>query len=743
MKAELLISIIAIATLVACRGGNPGQVVQSEGEGGKLANAPLPVSAAPGAWETRILESAAVKAEVRVLTASEEERTRRQLSEVTWESIENSDLPAGMRLLRPYGAPEALGGDNVVYVVPRLFVQSGICGGRPKVTLTAGGQAIVRVTASLVDGLSPSVASGISSFALPANYVYGDTNSVRGAVSRVLGEEVKLKALPGCPSRIILDTGTDRFEAVPALPKDACPLNQLFELSITAGKAQVQKILEEDLKGSRVRLRAEFDLKSLYIKQITALDWSERFLREQLYHSFVELPFGSGARDYLAYRPQDVMRRLEEILSKEVSALGIDLPKADMVRLYDEIIANHFEAEECHEAEGVCLRLRERPVLSEPWVSVVAYETGSLPATANPVQLEATLQDVASDASRFVVSGENTDDSNKPGRGRHGGLLRPARDGDLVELEISKLIASRREYVAPILDIAVSKLDNPVCVQWGDQPMREEVDYSVCLEWNTECARSRDVCIREEEYCAMGERECVERGVGICVFCCNRVEFVCKQTGRRCAETEKRCEEWKPTSCKTYGRKMVPAGPAPCVRNENQWSKFWKLSELPSIVKTSERPASFDQESLFAGLQVQFTHWEPGITGQFRRVSTVCPLAAFRPAVEQVGDALKIRFRIENNREARCEPFNAWNRRDGREPELTLINQLTRPEKYACGFREEYWNGRIVFSCPKLGLTSSQPLFDTYYPRYEVSGVLRIPGARFVSTDPQILTEKK
>ena len=223
----------------------------------------------------------------------------------------------------------------------------------------------------------------------------------------------------------------------------------------------------------------------------------------------------------------------------------------------------------------------------------------------------------------------------------------------------------------------------------------------------------------------------------MCFFCCDHEDDVCDTKSWRCLRSETRCDEWKPTSCKTFGKKMVPAGPAPCLKTENQWSKFWRLSELPSIVKTSERPASFDQEALFTGLQIQFTHWEPGLTGQFRRVSTVCPVSAFHPAVEQVGDALKIRFRIGNNRDASCEPFNTWNRRDGRESELTLINQLTRPEKYACGFREEYWNGRLVFSCPKLGLTSSQPLFDTYYPRFEVSGVLRIPGARFVSTDPK------
>jgi hypothetical protein len=751
-------AVFAALFFVGC--GGPGLTGPSgptprEVSGGQVA--PLPVAGKLDDWEVNEYRSAAVRAQIRVLREEIAATVRAELVTAELVAVE---LPAdeasrfgNLRLFRLLNSPLH---ERDVFIAPGLFVQSSVFGGRVAASQDATGRITLRFPVALADGLRSEVASGLSSIPLPPFRVIDDQDELRSALASVLGFEPRLRALPGCPRSLAVKFGSDRIPARLVLDQDACPMNQLLEVAVTGTREQARKLIESDMVSGDVRLSGELGLSPQFIRSITSLEFHGPKLRERLYQKFVELPHGVGAGDFLLYPAESVRRGVEEVLSAILRDAGIPaLSQGEAAPFVDGVLAIHFEAESCGEGEAPCFRYRAAPLIDEPVVMFDSFGLEKVAVASEPIEVVTRLQGLSNDESRFQVAGENTDDSYPPGRGRKGGLLRPMRDGDLIELELTGLTTSRREYPAPILDPHLSRLDNPVCVRWGEPPVREETDYSNCLEWNHQCSRWLSVCVREEDYCVRGERECVERGVGLCFFCCNRVEFVCHQSGRRCAQTENRCEAWNPTSCKRYGTRTVPAGPAPCVETQNQWIKLWRLSEPPSIVTRPERPETYDRQTLLAGLKLQFTHWEPDLAGRYRQVKATCPLSAFFPEVIQEGTSLKLRLRLANNRDAACEPFNRWNRKPGREPELTLVNQLTRPEEYQCGTREERWNGTVTYSCPKLhrpcapleehfgdvglgscsegGAVSPFPILDTYYPRVAVEGVLRLPGVRFRS----------
>lgn len=755
---KIWVAIGAAFLIAGC--GRPslvGPIVPVTGEGSGGQTAPLPIAGKLDDWEVNEYRSATVRGQVRVLREDSAAKVRAELRAAELVAVE---LPADVAA--PFGNPRVFRllnspmHERDVFIVPSIFVQSSVFGGRVAASQDATGRTTLRFPVALADGLRSEVVSGLSSIPLPSFHVIDDQDGLSEALAAALGFEPRIRALPGCPQNLAVVFGGDHMAARLIVGKDTCPTNQLLEVAVTGTPDQIRKLIEADMVSGEVRLSGNVGLAPQFIRSITSLELSGPKLRERLYQKFVELPHGVGAGDFMLYPAESVRRGIEEVLTAVLTEAGIPtLSQGDAAPFVDDILAVHFEPEACGEGEAPCFRFRAQPLIDEPLVMFDSFQLEKVTVPSQPIEVAARLRGISNDESRFHVAGENTDDSNRPGRGRRGGLLRPMREGDMIELELTGLTTSRREYPAPLLDLDLSRLDNPVCVRWGEPPVREETDYSNCIEWNSECSTWRSVCVREEDYCVSGERECVERGSGLCFFCCNRVEFVCKQWGRRCAQTENRCEGWRQTSCKRFGTHMVPAGPAPCVATENQWLKVWRLSEPPSMVQRPELPGSYDRQTLFSGLKLQFTNWEPDQAGRYRQVKATCPLSAFFPEIAQEGASLKLRLRLSNNRDAGCEPFNRWNRKPGREPELTLVNQLTRPEDYQCGTREELWNGSVKYRCPNRrrpcdpleelldgvgGLRCSgpdnvslRPIFDTYYPRVAVEGVLRLPGVRFRS----------
>jgi hypothetical protein len=679
--------------------------------------------------------SQAVQVTARSLREIERERTRAALAQTRVERIELSGEIAGQ-----FGNPElyqligALEYEHEVLIVPRFFVRSAVFGGRVASSEDAAGRVTLRFPVALVDGLQSAVSSGLSSIPVPSALVIADPTGLQTALAAELGFRPTLRAFPACPESLMLNFGGERLPARALLPRGLCPINQLFDVAVSGTPEQIRRLVEVDLVSGDVRLSGRLRLEPSFIDGMKSLELRTLALRSRLYQKFVELPFGLGAGAYLLYPAADVRKVTTELVNELLTEAGVPaLIPAEAAPLVDDILAIHFDPEPCSEGEGPCFRYRAQPLLEEPAHYLDTFDLERVQLSGPEIVLSARLQGLSSDESAFVIAGEDTDDSVPPSSGRRGGLLRQMREGDLVELELTTLTARRREYLAPVFDAALSRLDNSVCVRWGEPPVREETDYDNCVAWNEECARSRTVCVREKDVCREGSRECVDRGVGLCFFCCNRVDFVCHKWGRECAEQTTKCEEYKRTSCKTFGTKWVPAGPAPCLEIENQWTKFWRLSENPSVVTTSEEPSKFDRETLFEGIRLQFTGYEPDAMGRFRLATTTCPLSAFRPEISAENGALKLRLRLVNNRDAGCEPFNRWNRKPGHEPELTVQNRLTAPEKYSCGYLEENWLGRRTYSCPRLGLSSDQPVLDTYYPRYSIQGALRLPGVRFGS----------
>lgn len=731
----MLRRLVFLFTVMTAAAGCSGESRRADDAQG--LRAPLPMPLAPGAWNVTQHRSQAVRFTARSLREVERDRTRAALAQTR---VERVDLPGDVagqfgnpKLYRLTGAAEY---EREVFIVPRFFVRSAVFGGRVASHEDAGGRTTLRFPVALVDGLQNVVSSGLSSIPVPSALVIADPAGLQGALAAELGFRPTLRAFPACPEGLRLTFGGESLQAKALLPRGLCPVNQLFDVTVSGTPEQIRRLVEHDLVSGEVRLSGQLRLEPSFIDGMKSLELSTLALRSRLYQKFVELPFGLGAGAYLLYPAADVRIVTTELVNELLADAGAPaLVPTETAPLVDDILAIHFDPEPCAGSDGPCFRYRAQPLLDEPAHYLDTFALERVPLAGPEIALRSRLQGLSSDESQFVIAGEDTDDSVPPSPGRRGGLLRQMREGDLIELELSELTARRREYPAPVFDAALSRLDNAVCVKWGEPPVREETDYDNCVAWNEECARSRTVCVREKDVCREGSRECVKRGVGLCFFCCDHVDFVCRRWGRECAETTTRCEEYRRTSCKTFGTKWVPAGPAPCLETENQWTKFWRLSENPSIVTKSEELSKFDRQSLFDGIRLQFTGYEPDSMGRFRLATTTCPLSAFRPEVSaEDGGSLKLRLRLLNNRDVQCEPFNRWNRKRGYEPELTVQNRLTAPERYSCGTLEENWSGRRTYSCPRLGLTSEQPVLDTYYPRYSIQGVLRLPGVRFQST---------
>ncbi|MEK6706668.1 MAG: hypothetical protein AABZ06_12860 [Bdellovibrionota bacterium] len=724
--------------VVGCHNGDSDIPSTGTADQKNSGNIPGAISDDQADWLVTEYRSSTIKAEVRSLSENIQVRMRKELARAAVEAITlSAEDKAATGNVSLYRIKNLRAFEHDIFTVPRIFVQSAVFGGRISTSVDAGGMVTLRFPVALVDGLKHEVVSGLSTIALPDDYLIPDVGLLKDRLQKQLGFTPNLSALPACPEDIKLVFGDESLQIKPVTARGVCPLNQLFEVSTKGSREQIRKLIEQDMVSGGVRITAHFRLAPHFVKTIRNVEISSTALREKLYKQFVELPYGVGAGDYELYPAKSVSQGLIAVLNGMLTEAGLSVAVAGaevIMPLLDDILGNYFAYENCSDASGPCFRLRSEPIISERLLYLDSYDTEKVDVISNQVDSAVSVRGLSNDESKFIIPGEETNDSIAPSRGRRGGLLKPMREGDLIEFDLSGITSFKRQYIAPILDIAVSKLDNPVCVKWGEIPTREETDYSICLEWNTACARFHNICTRSEEYCVRDHEECVKRGVGLCFFCCDHVERICDERASRCTESHTECDEWRTTSCKTFGKKNVPAGPAPCLATENQWSKFWRLSELPSILKTKENLATFDQEALFSGIKLQFSHWEPGVTGKFWQIKTACPLSAFFPKTEQYGDHLKISIRLNNNKDAGCEPFNSWNRRKGREPELTVINVLTHPQQYACGFKEELWNGRMIYTCPKLGISSGEPLFDTYYPRYTLEGALRLPGVKFISS---------
>ncbi len=739
-------SLMGVLILVGCQSKTPSEVPLPQALPKNAPPMALPKDSPTepstpqiqtGDWDFSIQESTYVKAEIRKLRKEAEEAARNQLDAAQIVPIPPSETSSkyGVSLYQLKNSP---GREQDVFIQPKIFVRSSVFGGRVYSSKNAFKQVTLRIPVALVDGLSRTISSGLSTVTLPDEYVIQDIDVFRDALSRELGFKPNLHPTSACPANMVLAFGDERLPVKSLLPRGVCPINQFFDVSVTGSESQIQKLIEQEMSSRSAQLVAVLGSAPQLLKEITDIQISGSHLREQIYKKFVELPYQLESGDFLLYPAASVRRGVEEVLTDILAEVGLSLTqKTDWVPWIDEILANYFDSEVCGEDLGVCLRPRSAPVINEPIVRWSVFDTENISKSAFVVGTTTTLRSLTTDESAFTAPFENTDDSVPPIQGRVAGLLRPVHEGDLVEFELTGISALRRQHSAPILDESLSHPENPVCVAWGDPPTRPEPDYSVCLEWNMGCSRSHEACVQNETYCGSGHRECVERGNGICFFCCKHVGDICDRWDVRCVRTETRCDEWTPTSCRTFGTRMVPAGPAPCIQTENQWSKFWRVSEVASIIKTPISPVAFDLESLSQGIQIQLTHWEPSEAGDYRLVKTVCPLSAFHPTTELRED-LKIRFRLANNISANCFPFNSWNRKEGREPELAIINSLAKPERYECGFREEFWNGKVVYTCPKLERSSDRPIFDAYYPRLELRGILRLPGTSFVSTEKGI-----
>ena len=98
---------------------------------------------------------------------------------------------------------------------------------------------------------------------------------------------------------------------------------------------------------------------------------------------------------------------------------------------------------------------------------------------------------------------------------------------------------------------------------------------------------------------------------------------------------------------------------------------------------------------------------------------------------------------------AGCVPFNEQNQRPGYAPTIGLVNQVALQSEFQCGSLSENWEGKRRYVCRMPGGKAIEKettreadaqavargehmgIYESYYPRVELQGALRIVGSFF------------
>ena len=492
------------------------------------------------------------------------------------------------------------------------------------------------------------------------------------------------------------------------------------------------------------------------MKEVVSFDINASLLFERLYATLIE---GSPSReipsvDSQAWGVSELHEKLKRFLGESFRDVDFSgLTEGELNSVIDSILGTHFVKVEkgCPASPLVCMKLKSRPD-GQNVLSFTFTRSKDVVISGNPVEISAPIRDLSQDVELFKVESEKSDDSYAPREGRIGGSLKQLSPGDLVELEVSEITSHQRRYSQAMYREEKSRLDNVVCVGWGEVPTTEVTDYNNCLEYNQQCQQWNDCnawgdpCVEWEAHCCRA----ASRGSEYCAFVrsnnpnnfggwrdCTGAR--CIRTNHVCVAPTHECVQWVNTSCKRYGTRRVPSGPAPCERKENQWMKHYDLADPLPMRDLKEDLSTLDTASVVGGIKLQFTSFIWDQTGEPKFVKMTCPLNNFQPEVKRVQNKLLIRFRVENHPENLCTPFNQMNTVTGFEPEVALVNQISMAQPIPCGFVENFWDGRDVYTCPELNQTSDKPILRTYYPRMDIAGKLRLPGVRFMSNAKGVL----
>lgn len=348
------------------------------------------------------------------------------------------------------------------------------------------------------------------------------------------------------------------------------------------------------------------------------------------------------------------------------------------------------------------------------------------------------LEDLGDGTTRFVIPAENSDDSFPVKSGRKGAILKEIKTGDTVKISIESITGRHRQFKSPVHLPQLSVDHNPVCTAWGEPPVREVLDPDRCLDWNQHCVVHSQPCIREERRCVEIRTECCKRerhcpdptnnhiisqihAFGCfweCVENCTR----CVREEPICLERTEKCEAWAKSDCRSYATKLESSGPAPCIQTQNQWLKVYELSQLASRIDKTEEIQKFDLQSVFNGLVVEFSTLIFS-DGKTHRTSSHCSLVGLNAKLIPQETTILFRFKLEDTDQCKLMVGAV-----GDDPtyEIYLINQLSRPETFSCGFLHEQWNGNLNYRCPQTNESSDVPILSTYFPRYSVTGSVKI-----------------
>ncbi|MEK6706669.1 MAG: hypothetical protein AABZ06_12865 [Bdellovibrionota bacterium] len=745
-------------------------------------------------WTEMELFSTGVRLNVKTMPAEEKVKRQKSFQVPELEEI-RSEFSGSFTLYRMKVAsngfeewlPELVkDAKNIIFIQPKVYVYGTSQGGNV-LSLTSNDNKSMSLTfpMAFIDGTRQTLPSyeGTHAAAIPDALKIPDVARLKEDLHTQIGAEPRLMPLTTCPRQMSLinlrGDETRKLSMVPTVfIQNRCPINEFFTATVTSSKEEIYDLVQNGiLDGLGVQLQADFRVEYREPVALYSLQLDPLKIYNDLRKQFIETPFGQTG-DPTIYFAIQLIKPLENYLRTAVEQTGISgtwVPYFQGVQVMIDSFFERVDPEGGCSANNRCFRLKpELSIVNEPlelqWIEQQTLaSTRTIPTLTFVKGLAETYPiRISSERSLPMLGVVPTAQACTTMKGNL-----PGCDGFSCEKFPDNVYCRSSRTKNPIHYFQVFpgakiRFSFDRITEWGFELPAPREDTSAEQKRGTiRCADSQAIpgaCEEYEEYCAtdkipfckntkdecdkehklfqdqckterVTERSCGFLGLGQCdeVLKENRVTCEKIEVGTECLKWKSTCQGEIEMICpKTDRRCKKPA--TTC----NQWT-----TEFYSKYTYSEpwvRPHTIDIhngqtiEELWDGLDLEFS-WLADDGKTINRVS--CPLKAFHSRVE----GYSITLILDNQDDTECQPFNSWNTRDGRWPEIALINHISFEKPYLCGTLEwtrsisadltskERVIDQLNYRCPERGSESSdKPIVNTYQPIVDLEGSVSIMG---------------
>jgi hypothetical protein len=627
-----------------------------------------------------------------------------------------------------------------IILQPKIYVSNSAFGEGLQIQQTEDGNVNLFLSVALSNGLDSKIDSKI----IPGEYLVSDKQNFMKALENRLQKKPNFIAEVPCPSQIDLSiNGGGPIPVVFHTPMKNCPLNQFFPVQIKLKKEDWKRATDAILDEKEIQIKFEIDLRQPLLVGFSMFTVQEKLVQDWLQSFLTQRPQGLA----FPIRVED-LDNLEVTLIAEVQQSFGTAYELSLFSDFKERLKQDFFFEkrgaDCPAGSARCFVWNGEALQQQEYtLNLFAYEYFGKSLQIRSASL---VQNLMAEPTPFLLKSPPGSHFLPPEKGELNNLFQTVFEGELLELNFQHLRVNELEFEHP----GSKYVENPVCIDRGPTPVHEEDDFSHCVDYNQECNQWND-CNRWADQPLEWEADCcraVSRGGEVCgthrrsdlnfPSGCSTPTVV--KSRHYCAEPTHACVpgHWVNTSCKQYGKKLVPTGEGTCNQWENQWQRITTFS-IPGVSSNwvvQDIPLS-DLASLTSSLSLHFDLPSPDGMKELD-----CKLSDM--ATRFLSDK-KLLVVFKNTE--KCKPFGEFTRLPGHGPSISMINQYAPPFEYRCGQMTENWKGSRIWTCllpdgtekrlestvadDTLAETNGQRtgLYKSSYPATQIMGVRQILGS--------------